>query len=162
MPLPHLHCDCSCVSPKANVDSQRVHPHCQNIGHYPEQSLLEMVQNMPWRRRRRDGEGGSGRGKKRGGGGKEEEAEEEGEGRMEEKGHNLEVMQLPKLCGENTSLSTSQPAVAPNGCLKSQHTTDNGGRLIPKVVVTHTSPLTSSTVKDFHCTFINAIGALHI
>ena len=106
---------------------------------------------------------GGGGGKEREGEEKEEgEAEEEGEGRMEEKGHNLEVMQLPKLCGENTSLSTSQPAVAPNGCLKSQHTTDNGGRLIPKVVVTHTSPLTSSTVKDFHCTFINAIGALHI
>ena len=61
-----------------------------------------------------------------------------------------------------STLSTFQPAVAPDGRLKSQHTTDNGGLLIPKVVITHTAPLTSSTVEDFHCTFIDAIEAIHV
>ena len=58
--------------------------------------------------------------------------------------------------------STFQPAVAPDGCLKSQHSTHNGGLLIPKAVITHTAPLTSSSVEDFHCTFIDAIGPIHI
>ena len=58
--------------------------------------------------------------------------------------------------------STFQPVVAPDGCLKSQHSTHNGGLLIPKVVITHTAPLTSSTVEDFHCTFIGAIEAIHV
>ena len=56
MPLPHLHCDCSRVSPKANDGSRTILAHCRNIGHYPGRSLPEMVQNVNWRRGRREEE----------------------------------------------------------------------------------------------------------
>ena len=67
------------------------------------------------------------------------------------------LMWKPSSCGEH-----SEPAVAPDGCPESQHLTDNGGLLKPKVVVTHTAPLTSSAVKDLHCTFVDAVGAVQI
>ena len=131
MPLPHLHNDCSRVSPKASVGSQKVHLHCRNIGHYPRQSLQEMVQNLPWKR-----------------GTDENTSRSRNSSKL--------MWKLPS-CGEH-----SEPAVAPDGCPESQHLTDNGGLLKPKVVVTHTAPLTSSAVKDLHCTFVDAVGAVQI
>ena len=88
-----------------------------------------------------------------------ESEEEEGKrGRQERERTKNSISTPQNICKQ----STFQPAVAPDGCLKSQHTTDNGGLLIPKVVITHTAPLTSSTVEDFHCTFIGAIEAIHV
>ena len=67
------------------------------------------------------------------------------------------------VCGiQHSAYQHSEPAVAPDGRFESQHLTDNSGLLKPKVVVAHTAPLTSSAVKDLHCTFVDAVGAVHI